>query len=98
MGEIIPGIAVLAVVLADRSPLPLAEVRTPFLPGDSGVTRVVEAFLFGDIDNFSRHFSFPPILFKAVKTAPMIRTCLDRRVSSLPVVVAGVYPSVLTTF
>ena len=62
MGEIVPGVAVLAVVLADRAPLPLAEVGSPFFPGDSGVTRVVEALLFGDIHNFSRHFSLPPIL------------------------------------
>ena len=34
VGEEIPGVSVLAVVLADRSPLALAEVRTPFLPVD----------------------------------------------------------------
>ena len=34
MCEIVPGVAVVAVVLADRAPLPLAEVRSPFLPGD----------------------------------------------------------------
>ena len=34
VGEEAPGIAVLAVVLADRSPLALAEVGAPFLPVD----------------------------------------------------------------
>ena len=49
MGEIIPGVAVVAVVLADRPPLPLAEVGSPFLPGDVRLTRVVQPFLLGDI-------------------------------------------------
>jgi len=62
MGEIVPGVAVLAVVLTDRAPLTLAEVRPPFLPGDSGLARVVLALLLGDVYYFSRHFS-PPILF-----------------------------------
>ena len=33
VGKIVPGVAVVAVVLAHGAPLPLAEVRTPFLPG-----------------------------------------------------------------
>jgi hypothetical protein len=32
MGEIVPGLSILAVVLSNRSPLPLAQVRTPFSP------------------------------------------------------------------
>ncbi len=32
MGEVVPGISVLAVVLANRSPLPLAKVGSPFPP------------------------------------------------------------------
>src|SRR4051812_13891877 len=31
--EVIPGVAVLAVVLPDRPPLPLREIRPPFSPG-----------------------------------------------------------------
>ncbi|MNK95740.1 hypothetical protein D3C87_1159890 [compost metagenome] len=33
MGEVIPGVAVVAVVFPDRPPLPLAQVRPPFFPG-----------------------------------------------------------------
>jgi len=49
MGEIVPGVAVIAVVLADRTPLPLAEVGAPFFPGDVCLARVVQSFLLGDI-------------------------------------------------
>ena len=52
MGEIIPGVAVLAVVLADRAPLPLAEVGSPFLPRDSRLARVIQPLLFRDVDDF----------------------------------------------
>src|SRR5262245_8252089 len=34
MGEVVPGVSVVAVVFPHRSPLPLAQVRAPFLPGD----------------------------------------------------------------
>src|SRR5262249_5375928 len=47
MAEVVPGVAALAVVFADRSPLPLAEVGSPFLPGDGAVTRFIKAFAFG---------------------------------------------------
>ncbi len=33
MSEIVPGISILAVVLANRTPLPLAQVGPPFSPG-----------------------------------------------------------------
>src|SRR5262249_7626900 len=33
--EVVPGVAVVAVILADGSPLPLAQVRTPLLPRDA---------------------------------------------------------------
>ena len=36
VGEVVPGVAVFAVVLADRAPLPLAEVGSPFLPRHAG--------------------------------------------------------------
>ena len=51
MGEIVPGVAVIAVVLADSPPLSLAEVRPPFLPGDVRLSRIVQAFLLGDIQH-----------------------------------------------
>ena len=60
MGEIVPGVAVFAVVLADRPPLALAEVGSPFLPGDVRLARVVQPFLLRDIHHMV-HFS-PPLL------------------------------------
>jgi len=55
MSEVVPGVAVIAVVLADRSPLPLAEVGSPFLPGDLLLARVVQPFLLSNINNHSVH-------------------------------------------
>src|SRR3954451_7749660 len=46
MGEVRPRVAVLAVVLADGSPLPLAEVRTP-LPPRHSLARLTKTSLFG---------------------------------------------------
>ena len=34
--EVVPGISIAAVVLANRAPLPFAQVWTPFFPGNSG--------------------------------------------------------------
>ena len=50
VGEVVPGVAVLAVVLAHGAPLALAQVRPPLLPGDAGFTRVVEPLLLRDVD------------------------------------------------
>src|SRR5271165_822917 len=55
MGEVTPGVASLAVVLADRAPLPLAQVGSPFLPGDSRLARIVQPLLFRHIDDRWRH-------------------------------------------
>ena len=46
VGKVAPGVAVLAVVLPDGSPLALAEVRPPQLPRDPGVPALLEARLF----------------------------------------------------
>ena len=46
VGEEIPGIAPLAVVLTNRPPLPLAQVGTPFLPGNLLLAILFEADLF----------------------------------------------------
>ena len=46
MREIVPRISVLTVVLADRPPLPLAEIGSPFLPRKSGLARFVQPLLF----------------------------------------------------
>ena len=45
VGEVVPGVAVRAVVLADRAPLALAEIGAPLLPGDSAVPRGFKARL-----------------------------------------------------
>jgi hypothetical protein len=45
VGEVVPGVAVRAVVLADRPPLALAQVGAPLPPGHSGLARLVEALL-----------------------------------------------------
>src|SRR2546425_7197103 len=58
MVEIVPGVAVIAVVLADRPPLPLAEVGAPFLPGDLRLARLVQPLLLGDIHQ--RGHCLPP--------------------------------------
>ena len=55
--EIIPGVAPFAIVLADGSPLPLAEVRTPFLPGGDGVASLVQSDLLIQASHFSTHLS-----------------------------------------
>src|SRR5262249_16068514 len=47
MGEVVPRIASCAVILPHRPPLPLAEIRTPFLPRDVLLTCFFQAFLFG---------------------------------------------------
>src|SRR4029077_15065607 len=73
VGEVIPGIAVIAIVFTDRAPLPLAQVGSPFLPWDSRLARLVQAFLLSDIDNVSGHFSPPPPSY----SAPMISTCFN---------------------
>jgi hypothetical protein len=52
-------VAVVAVVLADRTPLPLAQIGSPFLPGDLRLACLVQPLLLGDIDNLSGHLSPP---------------------------------------
>src|SRR5262245_3683033 len=47
VGEVIPGIAAVAVVLAHRTPLALAQVRSPLLPGNLLLTRLYKSHLFG---------------------------------------------------
>src|SRR4030095_6477223 len=47
--EVVPRVAILAVVLTDRAPLPLAEVRSPFLPGDLRFARLVQPVLLSRV-------------------------------------------------
>ena len=57
--EVVPGVAVFAVVLADRAPLPFAQIRSPFLPRDLRLARVVQALLFRHVHNCRDHV-LPP--------------------------------------
>src|SRR5262249_36172406 len=47
MGEIAPGIAISAVVLAHRAPLTIADIGTPFPPGLLALPRFLQALPFG---------------------------------------------------
>ncbi len=51
MREVVPGIAVVAVIFADGSPLPLAEIRSPLFPRDALLSRFIQSLLFCYIDN-----------------------------------------------
>ena len=57
VGEEIPGVAPLAVVLAHGSPLPLTEVRPPFLPCNFPFAGFLKSILFD-----SRGHILPPFL------------------------------------
>ena len=46
MSEIVPGVSAFAVVLAYGSPLPLAEIGPPLLPGDVLLADCVESVVF----------------------------------------------------
>ena len=50
VGEVIPCVAVFAVVFAHGAPLALAEVWSPLLPGNALLTCLVQPFLFSHFD------------------------------------------------
>src|SRR5262249_37642731 len=60
VAEIIPGVAVLAVVFADRAPLAFAEVWAPLLPGGLLVVGFFQTFVFGDHRKLPRRGSELP--------------------------------------
>src|SRR6516165_4126206 len=45
VSEIVPGIAILAVIFTYRAPLPFTKIGTPFLPGDAALTRFIQTSL-----------------------------------------------------
>src|SRR5215469_8033952 len=60
MGEVVPRVAMWAVILTHRSPLPLGEVRAPRLPAFvSGKTRL-ETGVLGGVGR-QGHFNLPPL-------------------------------------
>ena len=54
VAEVGPRVAVLAVVLADRAPLPLAQIGAPLLPGDARLARVVQPLLLRHVHEGGR--------------------------------------------
>src|SRR5262249_49187121 len=46
MAEIVPGIAIVAIILPHRAPLPLAQVRSPLLPGSLLISILFKSNLF----------------------------------------------------
>src|SRR5258705_11255886 len=46
MAEVIPGVAVFAVIFPDCAPLPFAQIRSPFFPRGVRVARCFEALCF----------------------------------------------------
>ena len=60
MGEVVPRVAVVAVVLADRPPLTLAQVRSPLLPGDPRLAGFVQAPLLRHVHDCRSHHNPPP--------------------------------------
>src|ERR1700692_784882 len=73
MGEVVPGVAAFAVVLSHRPPLPLAEVRTPLLPRNFRLTRVVQALLFRYVADYRAH-AFPPLRVNELNSTQRTRT------------------------
>src|SRR5262249_47575243 len=55
VAEVVPGVAAVAVVLADRAPLPLAEIRAPFAPGNLLLPGLAQPVMLGG------HGSRPPV-------------------------------------
>ena len=66
--EVVPGVAVFAIVLAHRSPLTLAQVGTPLSPGDPSLARLGQAPLLRRVD-CCRH-RIPPALGAPVPSGP----------------------------
>ena len=58
MSEVVPGIAVVTVVLTHRAPLALAEVRSPLFPGHPVLTCMVEPLLLRCFRVFNRYFLY----------------------------------------
>src|SRR5262249_17263043 len=51
MWEVVPSVAIVAVILAHRPPLAFAKIRSPLLPGHVIVARLIETNLFHRIDS-----------------------------------------------
>ena len=83
MGEVVPGIAAVAVVLAHRSPLALAEIRAPFPPGDRAVPGLGQPRLPRPQAGqalLSTTFTLSPVrmILKAQKLKRMVKAGLSR--------------------
>src|SRR5215472_13610921 len=65
--KVVPGIAIIAVILANRPPLPLAEIGTPLLPGHMGLAGFIQTLLFRSFDELGFHGAQSP---SVVRTGP----------------------------
>ena len=86
MGEIVPGVAILAIVLPDRAPLPLTQVGTPFLPWNSRIARIIQPLLFRSVDHLY-HQDLPSFW---VLTATYVSLCCPSR--EAPGEAGGLHP------
>src|ERR1700692_1777347 len=73
MSEVVPGVAVFAVVLPNSPPLPFTEVGAPLLPRNLRLTRVVQALLFRYVDDYRAH-AFPPLRVNELNSTQRTRT------------------------
>ena len=78
VAEVVPRVAVVAVVLPHRSPLPLAEVRTPPLPGDTG-SRLLQAVRFDSVRHPNPHRSCPGRFNQVRRSLRPATTVIDVR-------------------
>src|SRR5215472_9305430 len=67
MRKVVPGIAIIAVIFANRPPLPLAEIGTPLLPGHMGLAGFIQTLLFRSFDELGFHGAQSP---SVVRTGP----------------------------
>src|SRR5947208_16751439 len=65
MGEIVPGVSVLAIIFPDRAPLALAQVGTPTFPV---LSVTPHSSVFGCLrHNHPLSFSNPPVFFNSLQ-------------------------------
>src|SRR5262249_38636919 len=55
MRKVVPGIAIIAVIFANRPPLPFPEIGTPLLPGHMGLAGCIQTLLFRSFDELGFH-------------------------------------------
>src|SRR6516225_1673660 len=64
MRKVVPGIAIIAVIFANRPPLPFAEIGTPLLPGHMGLAGFIQTLLFRSFDELGFHGAQSPSMVR----------------------------------